>query len=210
MSRSSFTLIELIIVIVVAGILAAVMIPRLEHDNLRVAANQVIRHIQYTQHLAMVNDVYNAGNSNWYRQYWKVSFRTVKNCYTIYSDRDGDFLNDADESAIDPLTNSRLYTDNNCHDNSLNNDALLLQQSYGVDDITLGIPAGISTDTTDCSTSSKKYIAFDNLGRPHTSVSNSVNGIMKNPCLITLISGSRSAVIRVVPETGYVKLVSIN
>ena len=47
MKSSAFTMFELIIVIVVAGILAAVLIPRLERDNLRMAASQVIRHIQY-------------------------------------------------------------------------------------------------------------------------------------------------------------------
>jgi len=210
MYSKSFTLIEMIIVIVVASVLAVVMIPRFERDNLRMAANQVVRHIQYTQHLAMVDDVYDANDVNWSRKYWKIAFRTAQNCYTVYSDTDKDYLNDADESAIDPMTKVRLFADNNCNDNSLNNDALLLEDSYGVDSITLGIPAGFTSNTADCNTNTKKYIAFDNLGRPHTSVSSAMSGIIKNPCLITLTSGMRTAVIRVIPETGYVKLESIN
>ncbi|MGB5964879.1 MAG: type II secretion system protein [Sulfurimonadaceae bacterium] len=77
MKHFAFTMLELIIVIIVAGILAAVMIPRLERDNLRMAANQVVRHIQYTQHLSMVNDVYDADDVNWSRRYWKIAFRTA-------------------------------------------------------------------------------------------------------------------------------------
>jgi len=73
-------LIELIIVIVIAGILAAVMIPRLERDNLREATNQVVRHIQYTQHLAMVDDVYDASNTNWRQNRWSIDL-----CTTDYS-----------------------------------------------------------------------------------------------------------------------------
>ena len=210
MKSTAFTMIELIIVMVVAGILAAVMIPRMERDNLRMAANQVVRHIQYTQHLAMANDLYDAEDVNWSRKYWKISFRTAQNCYTVYSDTDKDYANDADESAIDPLTKARLFADNNCNDNSMNNDALLLEDSYGVDSITLGIPAGFASHAADCNTNTKKYLAFDNLGRPHTSVSNPVSGIVRNPCLITLTSGSRTAVIRVTAETGYVKLESVD
>ena len=210
MKSTAFTLIELIIVIVIAGILAAVMIPHLERDSLREAVNQTIRHIQYTQHLAMNSDMFDANDMNWSRKYWKVAFRTSKNCYSIYSDRDKDFLNDANESAIDPLTKVRLYADNNCNDSSLNNNALLLQKNYGVDTITLTIPTGSTPHTNDCNTNTKKYIAFDNLGRPHTSVTTAVSGIMKNDCLVTLFSGTRSAIVRVSAETGYVKLLSLN
>ena len=210
MKSTAFTLIELIIVIVVASMLAAVMIPRLERDNLRGASNQIIRHIQYTQHLAMNSDMFDANDIKWPLKYWKVAFRTSKNCYTIYSDSDEDFLNDANESAIDPLSKVRLYADNNCNENSLNNDSLLLQKSYGIDMITLTIPVGSTPHTNDCDTNVKKYLAFDHLGRPHTSVTNAVMGIMKNDCLITLTSGTRKAIIRISAETGYVKLLSLN
>jgi len=210
MKSTAFTLIELIIVIIIVGILAVVMIPRLERDALREASHQVVRHIQYTQHIAMNSDLYDASDSNWYRKYWKIAFRTSKNCYSVYSDTDKDFLNDANESAIDPLTKVRLYADNNCNENSLNNDSLLLQKSYGIDMITLTIPVGSTPHTNDCDTNVKKYLAFDHLGRPHTSVTNAVMGIMKNDCLITLTSGTRKAIIRISAETGYVKLLSLN
>lgn len=86
---------ELIIVMVVAGILAAVMIPRLERDNLREAANQVVRHIQYTQHLAMMNDVYDAGNTSWRQNRWMIDLCQEK--YAVQR------VNGTD-TAIDPLT----------------------------------------------------------------------------------------------------------
>jgi len=101
-------LLELIIVIVVAGILAAVMIPRLERDNLREAANQVVRHIQYTQHLAMMNDVYDAGNPNWYQNRWSINL-----CSTDYAVE----RSNASETAIDQLTQRDINgTDNDLAD----------------------------------------------------------------------------------------------
>ncbi|MEN8147885.1 MAG: type II secretion system protein [Campylobacterota bacterium] len=95
MKKSAFTLLELIIVIVVAGILAAIMIPRLERDNLREAANQVVRHIQYTQHLAMMNDVYDDGDPNWYQNRWSINL-----CSTDYAVE----RTNSSEIAEDPLT----------------------------------------------------------------------------------------------------------
>ncbi|WP_300367295.1 prepilin-type N-terminal cleavage/methylation domain-containing protein, partial [Hydrogenimonas sp.] len=51
--KNAFTMLELIIVIVVVGILSAIMIPRFSDDKLREAADQIMSHIRYTQHLAM-------------------------------------------------------------------------------------------------------------------------------------------------------------
>ena len=97
-------MIELIIVIVIAGILAAVMIPRLERDNLREAANQVVRHIQYTQHLAMVDDVYDASNSSWYQDRWSINL-----CSTNYAVERAN----GSETAVDTLTQRDINgTDN--------------------------------------------------------------------------------------------------
>ena len=55
-NKKAFTMLELVFVIVVSGILAATFIPRFDRDNLQEAADQVISHIRYTQHLAMVDD----------------------------------------------------------------------------------------------------------------------------------------------------------
>ncbi len=101
-------MLELVIVIVVAGILAAVMIPRLERDNLREAAEQVVRHIQYTQHLAMVNDVYDDTNANWYQNRWSINL-----CSTAYAVERAN----STETAEDALTQRDINgTDNDIAD----------------------------------------------------------------------------------------------
>lgn len=83
MKRTGFTMMELIIVIVIGGILAAVMIPRLERDPTREAANQIVRHIQYAQHLAMVDDVYLATDNTWFTNRWRITFNSAN--YTVSS-----------------------------------------------------------------------------------------------------------------------------
>ena len=71
-------MIELIFVIVVVGILAAIMIPKLNRNASREAANQVLTHIRYTQHLAMQDDKYENFISNqskpWFKLRWGITF----------------------------------------------------------------------------------------------------------------------------------------
>ncbi len=197
MKSSAFTLLELIIVIVVAGILAAVMIPRLERDNLRMAVNQIVRHIQYTQHLAMVNDVYDASKPLWYKAMWRISFRS-NNCYLVSSNTDFDMNYDRGESALDPLTKTLLYSNNSCTQESSDNSNMFLYKKYQIDNIEFDGACG-----------DNRFIAFDHLGRPHKALG-SVNDFVTAECRITLHSGSRESIITIYPETGYVKVVSID
>ena len=47
MKKRAFTMIELIFVIVVVGILAAMIMPRLERNGAKEAATQLLTHIRY-------------------------------------------------------------------------------------------------------------------------------------------------------------------
>ncbi len=197
MYKSSFTMLELIIVIVVAGVLAVTVIPRLERNRLHVAAQQVARHLRYTQHLAMVDDMYDATKPQWYKAMWRISFRS-HNCYVVSSNTDFDMNYDKLESAIDPLTKTLLYSNNFCTHNSSDNSDMFLSDKYGIDSIEFENTCG-----------NNRFIAFDHLGRPHKTLS-SVNDLVSTECRITLQSGSRKGVISVMPETGYVKVESID
>lgn len=81
--KKAFTMIELIMIIVVVGILAVAVIPRVDRDTLVEATNQVASHVRYTQHLAMLDDKYNPKDPNWYRNRWKITFNN--NSYSITS-----------------------------------------------------------------------------------------------------------------------------
>ncbi len=165
---------ELIIVIVIGGILAAVMIPRLERDPTREAANQLVRHIQYAQHLAMVDDVYDASGT-WFQNRWKINFDTTG--YTVSSGA---------AVATNPATKSLI---NSTTDGDLTD--------FSITGIVL---SGGCNGT---------MIAFDNFGRPHTSIASVGGNDMQTECTIT-VTGKKTATITVQPQTGYVNLDSVS
>jgi type II secretory pathway pseudopilin PulG len=192
-------MIELVFVIVVIAILAAAIIPRMERNTLFEASEQLRSHIQYTQHLAMVDNVYNDTNSTWYESMWQISFRTCTGdsnlgYYIIFRDENHAGGANKDESAKDPLTGLYLYSDNACVTDPDNLNDVILRDKYNIDDIVLD---------GDCF-SGNQYIAFDQLGRPHVDVSTPYN-VSHESCSITLVNGDDNATITIMPETGFMR-----
>ena len=99
----SFTILELILVIVIIGILVSTISIYIPNNNLQVAADQIISHIRYTQSLALKEDKYQPFPLNnsitemnrskyWFKQWWQIRFTKNKNdpkdlWYEIFSDQ---------------------------------------------------------------------------------------------------------------------------
>lgn len=220
--RNSFTLIELVFVIVVVGILAAISIPRFERDNLYEAADQVAQNIRYTQQLAMNDDKFNANDPLWIKKLWTIDFSSANVGdgnewkHSIYADvsTDGN-LNSPNEAARHP-SNPNMYMSAGWagisdKDKRNINSRMNLGKKYNITNITVGNLG------QDCSTGRNSAISFDNLGRPYRRVAVTGGG-SKNPgdrvlrtiCTITLTSKDKSIPITIQPETGYVKIENIN
>ena len=58
--KKAFTMLELVFVIVVVGILAAILIPRTERSPVQECAVDLLSQIRYTQHLAIIDDKYDS------------------------------------------------------------------------------------------------------------------------------------------------------
>ena len=100
--RPSFTILELVIVIVIIGILASTISITMPNNNLQRAADNLIKNIQYTQSLALKDDKYqpfpienNSTEYNrskyWFKQWWQIRFTKNRNdpkdlWYEIFSD----------------------------------------------------------------------------------------------------------------------------
>lgn len=165
MKRSAFTMIELVFVIVVLGILAAIALPRLDRDIRQEAADTLLSNIRYTQHLAQMDNKQRFDVSNWQQRYWKIMFGTCTGTdrfFMVGSDSDSDSAGffDQNESAIDPTSGKDMFWSNatDCSDGGDNTVSpyIFLTKKFGIDNFTFaGGCAG------------SQYIGFDNIGRPH-------------------------------------------
>jgi prepilin-type N-terminal cleavage/methylation domain-containing protein len=72
MKRSAFTMIELVMVIVVLGILAALAIPRLDSDIRQRSGDNILSAIRFTQQMALMDDVTDPRHSDWQRTFWRL------------------------------------------------------------------------------------------------------------------------------------------
>ncbi|WP_331774318.1 prepilin-type N-terminal cleavage/methylation domain-containing protein [Sulfurospirillum sp. 1612] len=212
--KKAFTMMELVFVIVIIGIISAMIAPNFQRNSVREAADQLISHIRYTQHLAMIDDQYNPSDPNWYEKRWqlligKSSSGTLNSggyyAYTIFSDTSTSGNPDPGEIATNPLDNTKLLSGG--FSNTLDwederaTKALNIGSKYGITNVTTSGCAGA------------KRIAFDYLGRPiKGNISSDISpyratsatiSLLTSQCAITITDGTTSVTIAIEPETGY-------
>lgn len=208
MKRNAFTMIELIFVIVIMGILAAVAMPRLDSDLRQEAADNILSAVRYTQHLALIDNKHDIGSKLWQKRLWNIFFKSDGTYYVISSNMDEGGNRDKNESAIDPANGRLLYS----ADSTLDSDespSIFLNKKYGIDTV----------DFTQCK--STKYginlsrnVGFDYMGRPHKGMygvasTNEYATVMNADCEITFSFSDNSTpvVLHIEQETGYAYIV---
>ncbi|MDR1285518.1 MAG: type II secretion system GspH family protein [Campylobacteraceae bacterium] len=221
-SKFAFTLVELVFVIVAVGILAAVIVPRMQSSRLREAADQVVSHIRYTQHLAMMDDKFGLGNE-WYKGRWQISFEQDGDfwTYTIFSDGSNAGIVNGNPSeveiAVNPQDRSKRLTGGSAsgginYDNPIVTKDLNLGRTYGIKG------AGAVSFNANCNNDNILRITFDYLGRPMSRNPNDYTGPYEagnlitsqepNFCTITIRDESGDSLgITIQPETGFAGVV---
>ena len=216
--KKAFTMLELVFVIVIVGILSVVAMPSFNRDTLQEAANQVVSHIRYTQHLAMMDDKFASNDANWFKGRWQLQFGKsssgTKNsggeyAYSIYSDSGSYSGNPGiSELAKNPLNKRQLmsggYSNVIDWQEARAVKKMNLGKSFGVKNIKFKGGCAVTASTT--------RIAFDNLGRPIIGNLSSSNrpymlGKVSGAPLMTqckiILSSDRNITIAIEPETGY-------
>ena len=215
--KKAFTLLELVFVIVVIGVLAAAIIPNTRTNPVQEAAIQLVSHIRYTQHLAMMDDKFDV-DDKWYEERWQVRFTSdgiaetgYTAAYAVFSDWTGSHSgdpNNLDELAKDPLTGNAIT--GGVTNNVLFSDPGVFSKAnlgiyYGINDITF---------SSSCQYYGSMRIAFDHLGRPikgnigSPSVNSNIDSLklITQRCEITLQGDTESVTIGIDPETGYTRI----
>lgn len=217
----SFTMVELIFVIIIISILSIYIVPNFHRKvplyidgkdtgrevspELIQAANQVLRHIRYTRHLAMIDNKFDPRDPKWFMQRWRIFFRNQNGqmTYSIFSDEDKDVSPEQDEAAVDSLTNQKLYAHTNYNQDIERNEYVRIGVRYGVSDVEFSDEcepiSGTGTTTGN--------IIFDFLGRPYysmTDISLTYDYLLQDICSIRISNlDGDNIYICITPETGY-------
>jgi prepilin-type N-terminal cleavage/methylation domain-containing protein len=220
--HSAFTMLELIMVIVILGILAALAIPRMERDTRQEAADNILAAIRFTQHMALMDNVNDNRNNNWQRKFWRFGKQGCSDdgiFYYIGSDKDmgGNINTQTGEAATDPGNGMIMNGQNNepC-ENDLSTQEftvpvvgtvkassnIFLTKKYGIKE----------NDTTmfaNCpGTTATLSVGFDYMGRPHRGFESSsipnYSTLMDTDCNLTFefLDGSDDLIITIEAETG--------
>lgn len=208
MRRTAFTMIELVLVIVVLGILAALALPRLERDLSQEAADSILSDIRYTQHLALIDNKHKFDESSWQSAFWKISFESCGGGSGLFVGvgTDMDYLGDTnrEEAATDPANGKAMFWTNTAScalgvDTTASSERIFITKKYGITAV-----AGTGGCTG-------QHIGFDHLGRPHTSFSGSgtpnYSSYMATACTFTFTMHNDSFAITIEPETGHAFIV---
>lgn len=218
--KKAFTMLELVVVIVVIGIIAAAALPRINDDHIAEAADQVMSHIRYTQHLAMQDSRFDPTDARWFKRRWSITFTQAAFCgganewrYSVYHD-DGDTtgnLNSVNEVARDPLDPNRFMSSGwagipNADCANVSN-KYNLTTNFGITNVQF---RGV------CGQAGLQTLSFDEFGRPMRSVSTPNGGgatrgydrLVYNGqnCQIVLTTARRTATITIAPETGFIQV----
>ena len=230
MMRKSFTLLELVFVILVIGILAKVLLTKNPSDHLDRAAYQIVSHIRYTQQLALVHDFYSPQDPHWFKRRWRISFNSGEGtngywAYTVWADTAATASGSPDpqEIAQNPQNPAKKLTGGFNGNQFIHagdpeaTEELTIGAYYGIKDIKFSAACRTGTHS--------KSIGFDHVGRPlrgaienYTSPYDSAvatNVLIVAQCRITLCSVSdcntatheEKKTIAVEPETGYAHIV---
>ncbi len=184
-SNPAFTMIELIFVIIVLGILAALAIPRLERDIRQEAGDNILSAIRYTKHMALIDDKMDPRNTDWQKTLWAIRF-TVSSTdpdgtfYTIATDMNRNGAISKNEAAVNPADGRYFYNTSG---------SFTSRDANETTDIFIGHNYGISNITFAGGCANYQHIAFDHFGRPHvgiTGAGNDYSTYMTQDCTISV------------------------
>ena len=208
MRRVAFTMMEVVLVIIVIGILAALSMPRLDRDLKQEAADSILSDIRYTQHLALTDNKHKFDNAGWQKAFWKFNVESCGSASGLFVSigTDVDYEGDTDriEAAIDPVNGKPMFWLNTAScadggDNTVSN-RIFITKKYGITAI---------SGSGGCA--NLQHIGFDYLGRPHVSFSNSgtpdYSSYMSTACTFTFTLADDTFDITIEAETGHAFIV---
>jgi type II secretory pathway pseudopilin PulG len=205
--KKSLFILEIIFVLLILSIILSLVTSKLKVNKLKLAKNQLIRHLKYTRYVALLDDKYEHNNSLWYRKSWNLKFLNCsKNIggiyYVIYSNtiNTNHWAVSKEETLKDPLTNNYIYSFQCKKDNNYDKSKfVLLSEYYGIKKIKLSCN----------NTKSLGQLFFLNDGSVYTNFNSNKNDMgkykLKETCQLILEDEENNIEkIYIEPNTGYI------
>jgi type II secretory pathway pseudopilin PulG len=201
--KQSYFILELILVLLVASLIYLSVIPNTQNQKSSQFIDKLLIYIKQVRYQAMIDNKYNPNEDLWHKKLWTVKFLRCRSniggiYFSIYSDKNLTGKINKEDSLVDPLTNTYLYSSNYCSENSSNNSDTLLSKNYDIETINL----------TCNNTTSLGQLSFDSYSRVYSKLSNQSDDyedyILKDNCTIEITDkmGNLNNII-VESNTGY-------
>jgi len=202
--KKSFSLLELILVILLLSILYTLFIPKTKIDNLEELKKNITLQIKHLRNKALIDSKYINSDNKWQKQNWTIKFfrcnRSVGGLYyIIYSDTNKTGHPNQIESLKDPLTNKYIFSSKTCVENEKNSKYTLLTKNFNIQNVNL------SCNSTD----SLGQLSFSYNGNIYSKLTNNINKQedyeLKEPCILEFIDEKNQKIeIKIENKTGYV------
>lgn len=202
--KKSFTILELIIVLLLLSLLYTSFIPKTNTNNIYELKNRLILQLKYLRYKALTDSKYDESDSKWHKERWSFKiFNCDKNkdgvYYTMYSDLNNTGQVAADEALDDPLSNKNIFTGKQCIPNNSNSKYVLLTDNFNVREIY----------ATCNSTKAIVQISFGFDGNVYSKLSkdenDSFNYKLEEKCIINIVDkDSNKIFITVQNKTGFI------
>ena len=183
--KKSFTLLELILVILLLSILYMAFIPKTKINNLDELKEKLTLQIKHLRNKALIDSKYNE-DLKWQKQNWTIKFFRCKKIigglyYVIYSDKNKTGHPNQDESLKDPLSNKYIYSSNSCEENEKNSKYTLLTKNFNIKSV------NISCNKT----TSLGQVSFSYDGKAYSKLANNINDQeeyeINEPCILEFL-----------------------
>ena len=201
--KQSFSLLELIFVILIIAIVSSQSIMKNNLSKIKLAKSQIILHLKYVRYIAMLDNKYDYEDSEWYKKRWSLRFENCDSIvggifYTIYSDENKAGGVNKTEVLRDPLTNNYIFA-TSCKKDKLYDKSkfVLLTQEYEVQNVVISCNE----------TSTLGQISFGHDGKVYAKSGEYEEKYeIKEPCRIKLYDNhNQSEEIIIYPNTGYIE-----
>jgi len=202
--KKSFTLLELILMIVLLGFLYTSFIPKVKVSKIDDLTNRLVLYLKQTRYQSLINDKFSNSDNLWHKKRWTLKFFRCRETiggiyYVIYSDKNASGHPGIDDSLKDSLTLKNIYSTNSCTENIKNSKYVLISQNFN-----------IRTVNISCNeTSSLGQLSFGNDGKIYSKLSANENDFISyeiiNNCKIELSDiFNEKRTIQLESKTGYV------